>query len=505
MKLYRRPGKHEGHRTSFGLTLSGAVTLAAATGLILIGATAQTVGATAAAPGQPSARCLGKDATIVGSDRDDVIQGTERRDVIAGLGGNDTIDGLGAADTICGGDGNDVITPGEPGEGYPSGSDVVSGGADNDTFREGQSFGSIVSFEQAPGPIVVDLVRGRATGWGDDRIESSFAVEGSRFSDSIAGDDSINFLSGGPGDDRILAADGQDFLDGGPGDDLLDGGKARPRSLRDETQDYVNYSEAPRGILVNLASGLARGWGNDRLAGIEGIEGSRYADRLVGGTRTDVFYGLAGDDVLLGRGAGDYLQGGDGDDLLIGAGGHDTLRGDGVGRRGIGLARPGNDRLRGGPGNDDLAGWGGRDVLEGGPGADRLGEGDSGNDTIDGGPGADWAVFEFAPRRVVASLVSGRAVGDGQDRLVSIERLIGSRFSDRLFGGPGSTTIYGRGGADLVFGAGGNDDLFGEEGSDRIFGGLGRDALDGGTGRDGLDGGPGRDRCTTGERNRSCP
>lgn len=290
MNLHHRTARLARRRGFLGLALSRAIGLAAAVGhhgarvrLVLASLTGLLIlGATAAAPAQLSTRCLGKNATIVGTNSADVIQGTVRRDVIAGLGGNDTIDGLGAADTICGGDGNDVISPGDPGEGgYRVGSDVVSGDAGNDTFREGQSFDSIVSFEQAPGPISVDLVTGRATGWGNDRIERSFAVEGSPYSDSITGDNSINFLSGGAGDDRIVAADGQDFLDGGPGDDLLDGGKATPRSLRDGMEDFADYSEAPRGILVNLASGRVTGWGNDRLAGIEGIEGSRLDRKSV--------------------------------------------------------------------------------------------------------------------------------------------------------------------------------------------------------------------------------
>ena len=405
------------------------------------------------------------------------------------------IDGLEDADTICGGEGNDVISPGEPGEG-PSEPDVVSGDAGNDRFREGQSFDSIVSFEQAPGPIVVDLVRGGATGWGDDRIKSSFAVEGSRYSDSITGDDSINFLSG-----RARRRSHPRW--GWP---RLPCRRPRRRLAR-RRQGSPTFTARRDAGLCGLLRGATRHRRRPRL-----WTSQRLGKRPVGRNR-----GHRG--VTVRRPNCRRAENG----RLLRCRGRrrppwprrDRLPPRWRWRRlahrsrwprhaawrrrwqtGIGLARPGNDRLRGGPGNDDLAGWGGRDVLEGRPGADRLGEADSGNDTIDGGPGADWAVFEFAPRRVVASLVSGRAVGDGQDRLVSIERLIGSRFSDRLVGSPGSDTIYGRGGADLIFGARGNDFLFGEDGSDR---------LDGGADRDWLDGGPGRDRCTTGERRRSCP
>jgi Ca2+-binding RTX toxin-like protein len=472
---------------------------------VLIGLLA--LGATASAPAQPTAGCLGKSATIVGTDGDDVIRGTDRRDVIIGLGGNDTIDGLGDADTICGGDGNDVISTGEGygGTDFPVPLDVVSGDGGDDELADDTGSFAVVSFEQAPGPVVVNLVTDRATGWGDDLLRNDFyGVTGSAYSDSITGDDSYNWLSGGPGDDGLFGLDASDRLEGGAGDDTLDGGKNRSISPHDDPFDLALYAGAPRGIVANLASGRATGWGNDRLVGIEGVEGSRYADRLLGRPRWDVFYGRAGDDVLLGGGGSDFLEGGAGDDLLVGANGGDSLRGDGFGRFGM-VARPGDDRLRGGRGRDELSGGGGGDRLEGGPGADRFGENDPGNDTIDGGAGRDYVVYDFAPRRVVASLASGRASGWGQDRLVSIEWLIGSRFGDRLSGSPRADEIDGRGGGDYIFGANGKDDLFGDEGGDRIDGGPGPDAIDGGAGRDWLDGGTGRDRCTTGERVRRCP
>jgi Ca2+-binding RTX toxin-like protein len=478
--------------------------LAVLTGLLALGGTAS-------APAQPTAGCLGKPATIVGTDGDDVIRGTDRRDVIVGLGGNDAIDGLGGADTICGGDGNDVISTGEGYRGteFPTPPDVVSGdGGDDELADDTGGYGfAVVSFEEAPGPVVVNLVTHRATGWGDDLLRNDFGVTGSAYADSITGDDSYNRLSGGPGDDRLFGLDASDTLEGGPGNDTLDGGKARSLEPHEDAGDLAGYAAAPRGVVADLVSGRATGWGNDRLVGIEFVEGSRHADRLLGGPRSNILYGLAGDDVLLGGKGNDWSWGGAGDDLVVGGDGHDRLRGEGAGRRdtGIRVVPPGNDRLWGGRGNDDLVGDGGRDSLKGGPGADRLGESDPGNDTIDGGAGDDWAVYEFAPRGVVANLASGRVSGWGQDRLAGIEQLIGSRFADRLFGSPRNDGIYGRGGADLVSGASGNDALFGEDGNDRILGGPGRDALDGGAGRDSLDGGPGRDRCTTGERNRGCP
>ena len=64
------------------------------------------------APPAPSASCRGKQATIVGTEADDVRKGTSGKDVIAGLGGNDTLSGLGGKDLICGGAGKDTLKGG---------------------------------------------------------------------------------------------------------------------------------------------------------------------------------------------------------------------------------------------------------------------------------------------------------------------------------------------------------------------------------------------------------
>lgn len=55
------------------------------------------------------ARCLGRVATIVGTQRADTLRGTRRRDVIVGRGGADRIFGLGAGDVVCAGPGNDLV------------------------------------------------------------------------------------------------------------------------------------------------------------------------------------------------------------------------------------------------------------------------------------------------------------------------------------------------------------------------------------------------------------
>ncbi|MBL6082220.1 hypothetical protein JMJ56_30040 [Belnapia sp. T18] len=161
-----------------------------------------------------------------------------------------------------------------------------------------------------------------------------------------------------------------------------------------------------------------------------------------------------------------------------GTAGNDTLRG-----------TDRDDRLDGAGGDDALNGLGGNDVLLGGPGNDTL-RGAAGNDTLDGGDGNDTADYGLATQPVVIDLAAARANQDGQggqDRLLSIENVVG---------GPGNDTIRGDGAANRLVGGAGNDAINGLGGNDSINGGEGRDILRGGAGQDNAAGGVGNDTFT---------
>jgi Ca2+-binding RTX toxin-like protein len=92
--------------------------------------------------------CRGKQATIIGNDRDEEITGTRRADVIVGLGGNDKLSGLGGNDLICGGQGDDTVNGGVGNDQLRGqqgndrlwgrkGEDKLSGQAGNDTLKGG--------------------------------------------------------------------------------------------------------------------------------------------------------------------------------------------------------------------------------------------------------------------------------------------------------------------------------------------------------------------------------
>jgi Ca2+-binding RTX toxin-like protein len=210
-----------------------------------------------------------------------------------------------------------------------------------------------------------------------------------------------------------------------------------------------------------------------------------------------------------------FLEGTPGDDVICGEGGNDVI-----------LPSGGNDTVIGGPGFDyvsfenasagavvDLAAGtataGTNSVtLEeveaalGSPFADTLtGNGDQneffglgGNDFIDGSGGFDFARYDFATKRILASLTDGVARGQGIDQLVGVEGLVGGSRSDELAGNNAINFLFGLAGDDLIVGFGKDDTLFGGPGADGLFGGRGNDDLLGGPGPDLCDQGPGTGR-----------
>ncbi|MBE9064118.1 calcium-binding protein [cf. Phormidesmis sp. LEGE 11477] len=141
---------------------------------------------------------------------------------------------------------------------------------------------------------------------------------------------------------------------------------------------------------------------------------------------------------------------------FVGGRGNDTFLGDGSDNKLIG--RRGNDLLLGGAGSD---------VLIGGKGEDEL--------FFD--VPFSWNPAPSNSKGVFADLNKGRAVdyfGD-VDKLISIEHVWGTQFSDELIGSRAANDIAGGSGDDKIFGLGGDDLLYGGLGKDFLIGGRGRD------------------------------
>jgi Ca2+-binding RTX toxin-like protein len=159
----------------------------------------------------------------------------------------------------------------------------------------------------------------------------------------------------------------------------------------------------------------------------------------------------------------DRLEGTRKRDVIVGRGGDDLL-----------VGFQGNDLLCGNGGDDTIAGVGGNDLLNGGAGFDVL-LGMKGNDRAVGGPGRDLMSFFYANSGMRANLGTGRASGEGSDRLKGIENLEGGRHRDRLIGSKKTNLLNGARGSDRLIGKAGDDVLLPRAGRDKLLGGDDQD------------------------------
>ncbi len=321
-------------------------------------------------------------ADVIGNDSiDDFLVGTSDDDSISGLGGNDTLNGGLGNDTLDGGDGIDYAI-----------------------------------YTNSAGPVTVNLAAGTAIGAdGNDSLISIEGAVGSNF---------------------------RDVLVGGTGDDLLDGGLEL---------DAVSYDNASGPVIVNLATGIVSGGaGNDTLISIEAIFASGFNDTLIGGTGNDFLIGKAGDD---------FLDGGDGFDY--------AYFNEAVSAVIVNLA---TGIVSGGAGNDTLI------SIEGilGSNFDDILIGGTGDDILDGGDGLDFVYYDNSPGPVNINLATGIVGGaDGNDILISIEKVFGSDFDDTLIGSDNNDFLFGRSGNDFIDGGLGDDILWGGTENDTFYFGVG--------------------------------
>ncbi len=401
-----------------------------------------------------AAVCDGRKATIVGTPGDDVLYGTSHPDVIAAGAGNDVVYGGLGNDVVCGGAGNDLLHGGR-------GNDLLDGGAGSDRV-----FGDL----------------------GDDKVMGGGGDE-----DEVSGGLGIDTVSGGPGDRDLVRGDyGYDRMDGGPG-----------------AGDIASFSTAVAGgkgtgVWVSLPAHKARGDGHDRLFRFESIEGSAFADTLIGNGQANSIDGGPGNDRISGGGGPDRIEGGQGRDSC--KGGAELIScGPEAAPQGSAFVRL--DR--------DPAGGGGLQVV-GAAGPDDLAVAfDPASATFSVAAKGDLAAGSGCehPAGVLTSLVCpaegpGRwlmaDLGPGNDSLqvegslaaVDFVRLAGGEGDDTIKGGPEDDLIESGPGADKLYGGAGEDGLIGGlPGPTYLYGGAGGDLLAAGGGCAGgaLVGGSGRD------------
>jgi len=473
--------------------------------------------------------CHGEAVTIWGTDGDDVLVGTNGPDVIHGMDGDDVIEGRGGDDLLCGGPGNDTVSfesarrvKADLTAGYARGhhGDDLLAGFENITGSKGKDVLIGDSGDNVlRGLGNRDLLRGME---GRDRIDGGDGIDATSYlwatagvtvnlaTGKAGGADGVDTLidiegvSGSNFDDALFGDDGpnqlrglagNDTLVGGLGDDVLRGGYG--------PKDQIDYRDAPSGVVVDLREAVAEGGdGNDRLSGVENVVGSEFGDVLIGNAKNNILSGRAGDDFLNGRSGNDTLMGGDHDNYYVPGPGNDTVRADVY-----------------------KSGW------------------------------DDIVSYEYSADPVVVNLGNERATGQGTDKLINVDIVIGSRFDDEIDGstdahgnlfvplagddvvrgmkndqvtfafsknpvvvnlgygtasGEGSDRLYGVREVvgspfdDRITGSSGDDALWGIAGDDTLRGNSGDDYLDGGDDKDRLEGGYGTDYCANGESLSSC-
>jgi len=437
------------------------------------------------------------DNFLMGTFGNDTLEGGSEDDVLFGFDGNDL---------LYGGAGDDLLNPGENTSTDRSNFDMVAPGTGDDTIDFADivdGYAYIDHFDLSEGISVtvngvtnvgfidkfvngsttfLDVANPIAAGRG---LSGGFGLIGTGFDDQF---DIVN-LPGGYID--ITGGDGPDRFQVAPGT-----GEVR-----------LYHSQATRGIVVNLATGIIS---NDGLnnqdtitgGGVTSISATNFADSIRGGSSIAETYILrTGADTVNGGGGYDIVRYDrntvqavtvdlqaqtatgmwfsqnfshrliDIDEVRGSLLGNDSLRGDAAANKLLG--KGGNDSLEGRDGNDTLLGEDGLDTLFGGDGLDAL-LGGLGNDVLYGGQSA----------LDLRDLLYG---GDGNDSAfggAGNDELRGDAGNDTLDGGVGADSVIGGIGDDLVGGASFGDVLFGGDGNDFLNGGFGFDRLNGGSGAD---------------------
>lgn len=226
------------------------------------------------------------DNWLWGFDGNDVLVGGDGFDSLEGGSENDTLTGGAGDDQLNGGWGNDVLTGGK-GTDWANFSDssvtvnlakgiatsaegkdtlreienvngsfdadiligdananTLNGGQGNDWLTGGQGDDILIgykdvdwaSYSDATFAVTVDLTAGTATGGaGNDTLQEIENTQGSKFNDTLKGNDGDNSLDGGAGNDKLDGKQGQDTLTGGAGNDIF---KFTVNGIADKITDF---------------------------------------------------------------------------------------------------------------------------------------------------------------------------------------------------------------------------------------------------------------------------
>ena len=210
------------------------------------------------------------------------------------LVGVENVIGTAGDDTLVGDDGDNVLSGG-------AGIDSLNGGEGIDTVDfSNEVAGIIVDLDINTPPAGTESQDGAildappaAGGNPLEEVDDVENIIGSDFNDGLFGNNEVNDIQGGLGDDTIHGFGGADTLDGGEGTDTL------------------LFSAAGAGVNIDLAAGTT---GPNITVNFENANGSANNDTITGDDGENVLFGAAGDDTLTGGLGNDTLDGGEGID-----------------------------------------------------------------------------------------------------------------------------------------------------------------------------------------------
>jgi hypothetical protein len=125
-------------------------------------------------------------------------------------------------------------------------------------------------------------------------------IIGSSYADTLIGNNLVNNISGGEGNDLIEGRGSADVLNGGAG------------------INTVSYKSSPGRVIVNLdlGNGLEGEAQGDTLINFNNIIGSDFDDILIGNAESNIITAGNGNDIIQGEGGDDILWGGSGIDTF---------------------------------------------------------------------------------------------------------------------------------------------------------------------------------------------
>jgi Ca2+-binding RTX toxin-like protein len=482
---------------------------------------------------------LGDDIIYGGTGQDGLID-PEGADVLNGGAGDDRLYGELGADLLFGGSGNDELWGGAGDDRLDAGvgNDVVDGGTGHDVLVisdagsvaawsiNGMSYAGLAQRVGARIDFTSIEAMQLSLGNGADLVYLPF--RGENVVDAGGGDDRI---FGGVLFDRLFGGDGNDSLDGGFGSDWLEGGAGTDVLNGNEGIDRARYASAGAGVTVDLRIVGAQDTGAagfDALLSIEDLEGSAFADTLIGSNQINYLDGGAGNDLLTGGGGNDRIEGGAGtNDFATYSGssadylieqviidgilhyrviGQGAAIGDGIDLlTGVEFLRFANMDLRisnaaptlGSPAiPDQNAGDGALYSYQIPLGSFIDADGDPLSfiaTLADGSPLPGWLSFNAAARTFSGTPPFGAIGTVLQIKITAADNVPGyptsfvsDVFALSIFEAPGAD-INGTSGVDSLSGTFRSERMFGLDSDDNLLGSLGTDLLDGGNGSDTAD------------------